>query len=84
MINILVMQPAPVALSRVRIEVSVRHWDQTRMNVTVHALDITVKTAQHVSVNCIDFCKRISFMFSVNTCLTFTLVSFLQLSFSHG
>lgn len=61
------MQPTPVALSHVRIEVSVRHWAQARMNVTVHALDITVKTAQHVSVNSIDFCKRMSFLFSVNT-----------------
>lgn len=61
------MQPTPVALSHVRIEVSVRHWAQTRMNVTVHALDITVKTAQHVSVNSIDFCKGMSFLFSVNT-----------------
>lgn len=73
----LVMQPTPVALSHARIAVSVLKWAQTRMNVTVHALDFTVKTAQHVRENCIDFCKRISFLFSVNTRLTFfTLVSF--------
>lgn len=46
---IFLVQRTLVAPNHVRIEVSVRKWAPTRMNVTVHGLDITVKTAQHVS-----------------------------------